>query len=101
MPTSGLHALHTPTEQSFQQQTCVPAPSTGCGLYILRQSLSKPDDNHLPTWFENAESPVLSTGVSTEEDRFNLVRDALSDEQGNAWGSLFLMLLKRIVHTPT
>jgi len=48
--------------------------------------LNKPDDNHLPTWFENAESRFLSAGVSTEENRFNLFRDALSDEQTNAWG---------------
>ena len=48
--------------------------------------LNKPEDNHLPTWFENAESRFLSAGVSTEEDRFNLFRDALSDEQANAWG---------------
>jgi len=48
--------------------------------------LSKPNDNHLPTWFENAESRFLSAGVSTEEDRFNLFCDALSDEQANAWG---------------
>jgi len=48
--------------------------------------LNKPDDNHLPTWFEIAESRFLSAGVSTEEDRFILFRDALSDEQANAWG---------------
>ena len=64
--------------------------TTACGLCNLKQSLvlklNKPDDNHLPTWFENAESRFLSAGVSTEEDRFNLFRDALSDEQANAWG---------------
>ena len=88
LPTPGLHTLHAPTAQGFQQRTCVPAHSAGCGLYNLKQSLmiklKKPDDNHLPTWFENAESRFLSAGVSTEEDRFNLFRDALSDE--HAWG---------------
>jgi len=90
LPTPGLHAFHTPTAQGFQQRTGVTAPSTGCGLYNLKQSLvlklNKPDGNHLPTWFENAESRFLSAGVSTEEDRFNLFRDALSDEQANVGG---------------
>jgi len=53
LPTPGLHTFHTPTAQGFQQRTCVPAPSTGCGLYNLKQSLvlklNKPDDNHLTT----------------------------------------------------
>jgi len=43
------------------------------------------DDNHFPTWFENAESRFRRAGVSTEEDRFKLFRDALFDEQANAW----------------
>jgi len=80
-----------PTAQGFQQRTCVPARSVGCGLYNLKQSLvfklNKPDDNHLPKWYENAESRFLSAGVSIEEDWFNLFRDALSDEKANAWGS--------------
>ena len=90
MPTPGLRAFHTPTAQGFQKRMCVPAPSAACGLYTLKQShvrkLNKPDDNHLSTWFENAESFFLRVGVSTEKDRFNLFRDALSDEQTNAWG---------------
>jgi len=49
--------------------------------------LNKPDDNHLPTWFENAESRFPSASVSSEEDWFNLFRDALSDDKANAWGS--------------
>jgi len=46
----------------------------------LALKLNKSGDNHLPTWYENAESRFLSASVSTEEDRFNLLRDALSDE---------------------
>jgi len=36
LPTPGLHTFHTPTAQGFQQRTCVPAPSTGCGLFNLK-----------------------------------------------------------------
>jgi len=39
LPAPGLHTLHTPTAQGFQQRTCVPTPSTGYGLYNLKQSL--------------------------------------------------------------
>ena len=39
LPTPGLHTFHTPTAQGLQQRTCVTAPSTGCGLYNLKQSL--------------------------------------------------------------
>jgi len=64
--------------------------TTGCDFHNLKQSLvlklHKPDDNHLPMWFEIAESRFLSAGVCTEEDRFNLFGDALSDEQANVWG---------------
>ena len=72
LSTPGLHVFHTPNAQGPQHQTVVPAPSTGCGLYNLKQSivlkLNKPDDSHLPTWFENAESHYQRAGVSTEED---------------------------------
>ena len=47
---------------------------------------NKPDNNHLPAWFETSQSHFFSTGASTEEDRFNLFRDALSEEQANPWG---------------
>jgi len=37
--TPGLHTFHSPTAQGFQQRTCVPARSIGCGLYNSKQSL--------------------------------------------------------------
>jgi len=60
--------------------------------------LNKPDDSHLPTWFENTESRYQRAGVSTEEDWFNLFRDPLSDERGNAWGMFVSDAVK--THSP-
>jgi len=54
-----------------------------------------------PTSFENAASRFRSVGFSTEEDRFNLFRDALSDKHANVLDSLFLMLPKLIFDTAT
>ena len=55
-------------------------------MKALGQKIGGPsDDNDFPTWFENAESRFPSAGVSTEEDRFELFRDASSDEQANPW----------------
>jgi len=64
-----------------------PAPSTGCDIYNLSNSmplkLNSPDEHQLPMWFENTEILFRDAGVANERVMFNLFRGALTSSQAN------------------
>ena len=105
LPTPGLPVFHIPTAHCLQQQTGVPEPSTGSDLYNVKQSLAlkliKLDENHIFDVVWKRCITFSKWGFFYWGRRFNLFRDALSDEHANALESLFLMLPKLIFDTAT